>query len=560
MITMVSALVAPRDFDVVVVGAGIGGLCSGALLSKYGLRVCVLESHDVVGGCAHGFERGGYKLDAGPSLWAGCSVPSTNPLRQVLDAVGAETRWVSYDGWGCHDVATGDRWRMTVGSSSFDEVVRRFGGDDEVAAWRRLLEAIDPVVDAAMACPPMALRADAIGFAATAFFPYLLGAVSSASLRTKRFAPDLLTGPASALLDLAAAPRDGFVQRWIDYLAFAISGLPSDRTVGAALAYSLGDLYHDGAFLDYPLGGSEAVVEALAANVASRDGCEVRTNAHVEKILLDGRRATGVRLRDGTELVARRAVISNCDMWSTAGLVGDTTWSREIDAKQETPSFVHLWVGFDATGLPADLDCHHSVFGSGFFDSTPIDARAHMHIISIPSLFDPSLAPPGKHVAHVYAAANEPYDEWARPMTRDEYRSKKEEAAEPLWVALEQVVPDVRSRADLVLVGTPRTHERFNRRHRGTYGPSFGEFADGTTPIDDLWLVGDSNFPGIGVPAAAASAILVANALVPLNQHTALLDDMRAANTLRAGKGWWADASLARPQSAPGGRISLRSP
>lgn len=70
--------------DVVVIGAGIGGLCCAALLAKYGYQVVVCESHDVAGGAGHAFERGGFVFDSGPSFHAGLSIqPSINPLKQV---------------------------------------------------------------------------------------------------------------------------------------------------------------------------------------------------------------------------------------------------------------------------------------------------------------------------------------------------------------------------------------------------------------------------------------------------------------------------------------------
>ena len=123
-------------------------------------------------------------------------------------------------------------------------------------------------------------------------------------------------------------------------------------------------------------------------------------------------------------------------------------------------------------------------------------------------------------------------------------------------------MPDVRQRAEMTTIGTPLTHERFNRRYKGTYGPAGATvegdlkgFGDGGTPVRGLWQVGDSQFPGIGLPAAAASGILVANALVSVAEHRALLDDMRSKGTLCAGKDWWERENTA--PRAPGGRIAV---
>ena len=69
------------ESDIVVIGAGIGGLSAAALLAKYGYSVTVCESHDRVGGAAHGFTRrtaaGTFHFDSGPSLFSGCSAWTT---------------------------------------------------------------------------------------------------------------------------------------------------------------------------------------------------------------------------------------------------------------------------------------------------------------------------------------------------------------------------------------------------------------------------------------------------------------------------------------------------
>ena len=149
--------------------------------------------------------------------------------------------------------------------------------------------------------------------------------------------------------------------------------------------------------------------------------------------------------------------------------------------------------------------------------------------ISIPSVLDPGCAPPGKHTVHVYSAANEDYSRWEglKPGS-PEYEALKEERIQPLWRALEKVIPDVRERTELCLIGTPLTHERFTRRHRGTYGAAIsqaeGEFPGAKTPVPGLYMCGDSTKPGIGVPAAAASGMLCANSMVSVWDHLKVID------------------------------------
>jgi phytoene dehydrogenase-like protein len=152
-------------------------------------------------------------------------------------------------------------------------------------------------------------------------------------------------------------------------------------------------------------------------------------------------------------------------------------------------------------------------------------------LISIPSQLDRTLAPPGKQVIHVYTPGNEPYGPWQGLDRRsDAYQRLKAERAEVMWQGLERVIPDIRDRTELTLVGTPLTHERFLRRHRGTYGPAIaagqGVFPGAKTPLPGLLCCGDSTFPGIGLPAVAASAWVTANTLVPVASHRALLREI----------------------------------
>ncbi|MEC4811728.1 MAG: NAD(P)/FAD-dependent oxidoreductase [Scytonema sp. PMC 1069.18] len=506
--------------DIVVIGSGIGGLSCAALLARYGVDVIVCESHSIPGGAAHAFERNGFKFDSGPSLFSGLSYQSSpNPLRHVLDAIGEELEYVNYNTWGCC-LPEGDFDTM-VGSDQFCDILSRFRGQDAVNQWRELQRVMAPLANAATAIPPAALRFD-------------LGAVVTVS----RFIPSMLphishvpklTGNFSKIMD--GVIKDPFITNWLNMLCFLLSGLPADGTSAAEMAFMFADWYRPGVVLDYPVGGSGALVNALVRGLERYSG-QLMLNAHVEEVLVESDRAVGVRLRNGKEIRARRAIVSAASVWDTLKLLPDGALPRQFrEERASTPecdSFMHLHLGINAQGLRSDLACHY-IFVKNW--EMGVTAPQNMVLVSIPSVLDPSLAPAGKHTIHAYTPGNEPYNIW-QGMDRksEEYAQQKQERAEVMWKAVERIIPDIRSRCDLVQVGTPLTHERFLRRHRGSYGPAIqagkGLFPGPVTPLTGLLCCGDSTFPGIGLPAVAASGMIAANTLAPVQKHLEMLNDI----------------------------------
>lgn len=114
------------DYDVIVIGSGMGGLSCGAISAKYGDKVLVLESHIKCGGSAHTFSRmhngGKYSFEVGPSIFEGLDRPSLNPLRMIFDMLGETMPVKTYTGLG-YWTPTG-YWRFPIGSqSAFDELL-----------------------------------------------------------------------------------------------------------------------------------------------------------------------------------------------------------------------------------------------------------------------------------------------------------------------------------------------------------------------------------------------------------------------------------------------------
>jgi phytoene dehydrogenase-like protein len=225
-------------------------------------------------------------------------------------------------------------------------------------------------------------------------------------------------------------------------------------------------------------------------------------------------------------------VISNASVWDTLFLLPEGSIPQSFrEQRQATPtcdSFLHLHLGINAQGLRSDLKGHYIVvndWGKG------VTAPQNVVAVSIASVFDPSLAPLGKHAIHAYTPATEPYKLWQGMDRRSsEYARQKQKRSEVLWQALERVIPDIRSRCEVTLVGTPLTHERFLRRDRGSYGPALwagqATFPGAKTPLAGLLCCGDSTFPGIGVPAVAASGMMAAHSLAPVSQQVAMLQEV----------------------------------
>ncbi|CAE7443062.1 Retsat [Symbiodinium necroappetens] len=283
-----------KGYDVVVIGAGLGGLACAAALGKAGRRVLVLEAHSVLGGCAHSFKRkapggGEYLFDSGPSILT--DMGKRNPLRVVMDYVGAsqDVEWIYYDGWGM--LTPEGPWRLQLGTSNFrDTVLPRYGVPPE--EFDEVLKASAPLAQIGRQIPGLVLRDDE-----WQLLPLLLkfpGAVLPAIREAAS-----LSEPYSKVLDQLEAEgkmrKGSWLRAWLDALAFSLSGLDCSGTTTAAMAFTVDELHWEGTRgLAYPKGGMGSVIDALAAAVR-REGGEIRTNVRVEEVLMDNRCAVGVR-------------------------------------------------------------------------------------------------------------------------------------------------------------------------------------------------------------------------------------------------------------------------
>ncbi len=500
--------------DIVIIGAGLGGLCCGAMLARYGYRVTVCEAHVIPGGVAHTFEVDGFHFDSGPSILIGMSDPkSINPLKHTLDLLGEQPEYVRYSNWFNH--LPEGTFTCSNDQEHYAQEIERLGGERAAREWRALEKRMFDIVEPLAGLPQTIMRRDI-----ATVLPLLRYPKQLAGMRNWGEA----MSPMSNIIDTMVT--DPWLKKLLELECFVLGGQLSDKSLTAMVGFMYRERMQS--TIDYPKRGMQGIIDALVRGL-SKYGGELIYNATVDSVIVEEGRAVGVHFKRGGKVMAKRAVVSNASVWDTLrilpeGSIPDTV-RREREQIKQTDSFMHLHVGFDATGLEG-LECHHLVMRNW-----DVNAPQNVVNISIPSVFDPSMAPDGKHALHAYLAGNEPWSEWEGLRRNSEaYRELKEQRSQVIWQAVEKVIPDIRERVEVSMVGTPITIKRFCRRDRGTYGPIMVDgmepfLGPNVFPIKGLYHCGDSCLPGIGVPSAAGSGIVTANTIAPLWKQWKMLDD-----------------------------------
>ncbi|EED88629.1 hypothetical protein THAPSDRAFT_10233 [Thalassiosira pseudonana CCMP1335] len=535
------------EYDIIVIGSGMGGLACSALSAKYGSRVLCLESHIKVGGSAHTFSRmhngGKYSFEVGPSIFEGLDRPSLNPLRMIFDILEETMPVKTYKGLGYWTPS--GYWRFPIGSrEGFEQLLMEQCGEDgekAIGEWKALRERLRTLGGSTQAVALLNLRQDA-GFLAT----------TAGSLPFVVTHPDVF-GDLSLTFDDLSKTVDEFVtvpflRNFIDTMCI-FCGFPAKGAMTAHLLYILERFFEETAAFSVPIGGTCELGNTLQRGLEKYGG-KLQLNAHVDEILVENGRAVGVRLMNGNVVKARKAVVSNATPFDTVKLMpkaegepkGLTKWREELGKLPRHGAISHLFLAIDAEGLDLShiQDPAHLVVQD--WDRSLQDSQ-NLCSFFIPSILDKTLCPEGKHVIHVYSSGGEPYEPWEKLTPgSEEYEAYKNERAEVLWRAVERCIPDVRDRVEFSIVGSPLAHEAFLRRDRGTYGMAWAAgssapqsgilgsvlpfpFPNLKTPVDGLLRCGDSCFPGIGTPSAAASGAIAANTMTHVDNHLKMLSE-----------------------------------
>ena len=523
------------DHDAVIVGSGVNSLACGALLARAGWRVCMLERNDWFGGAIKTDEltEPGFLHDvfsAWHPLWVGGAAHA-----ELGDELGA--RGLEYLNT---DLPTATAF--SDGASAF--LLRTAGGNEQELGpeWPGVLERFLPNADLAFGVLGTELWSGA-GLALGANAMRRLGRAGAAA-----FLGEVLQSSRDWLETTFASERaHGLLAPWVLH-----TGLGPDQATSGFMTQVIAFAVQEGG-MPVPRGGGAKLADALVQLIRDRGGtCE--TDRDVERVLVRSGRAVGVRLTDGETIEAERAVVANVTPTQLyERLLADADVPEPVaeGARSFRYGRAEMQIHY-ALSEPPRWDGDQRLAGTAIVHVTPgldgvsravneaerglLPAEATV-VVGQPLTLDPSRAPDGRGLLWIQLqelpwrirgdAAGE--IDAGRGEWTDELR---ERYADRIQARLAQHIPNLESSILKRVALGPHDLQRanVNLRHGDPYGGSlaldqnflwrpFGRSPGHTTPVERLWQIGASTWPGPGL--GAGSGTLVAHKLLepPLTQR-----------------------------------------
>ena len=502
--------------DILVIGSGINGLSTAALLSKKGKKVLVLEQADAFGGAVRTEEvtLPGFKHDlfaTNLSLFAGGGVMAE--LKDDLIAGGLE--FVPSDKPYCSLFPDGKMIGITMDRQKNIETLQRVAPGD-VQAWKDLTAKL--------------------GELAPHLFPILgteLPSFAAAKSLFKTWRAIGTEGTLNLIRMLLQSSR-AFTEEHFSHpetkALAAIWGMHLDYgpdISGGALFSFLESIGGQEFGMVLGKGGANVLIDSLV-NVIEKNGGELRTNTEVSEILVESGKAVGVLTKSGERIMAK-SVVANVNPALLPKLLGETPETQElhnfrpglgtmmihlalnklpnwIDPEAKNFNYVHIAPYID------DMAITYAHAAAGILPQTPA------LVIGQPTVTDPSRAPEGKHVLWIQVRVL-PLD-----IKGKSWDQVAEEYADQIIDNVEKYAPGLRQNILARKVLSPADLERYNPNLikgdslGGSHHPAQFFFLRPTpgwirhrTPVKGLYICGSGTWPGGGV--GGGSGLMVAKLL-----------------------------------------------
>jgi len=493
-------------YDVIVVGAGIGGITAGALLAKKGLDVLVIEQHYLPGGVCSSIKRKGIAMDAGAALLFGWGGSEGSPHRFVMNILEEEIDMIPHEAL----------YKMHFGEKSvtfyrdfekyFKELNAAFPGREE--QFRGFYKHCFKVF-ADVNKTPMPMSPDTI--------PRSLGLkMLLKHPRSTMRMPGYMNTSMKEVLDKYV--QDPMVEGLFDLLIASCYCTTVEETPLLLASAIVCETHGGGAY--YPSGSPQMLPNKLES-AFERYGGQILYRHYVDEIMLKDNTAFGVRLANGAEILSDR-VISDATVWNLYGklIKPENIKPERLEwAQNFVPTFgaCILYIGVKAAAIPEGT--HHIEAFIGDLRNL----KDNNYFVYIPSIDDHSICPEGTHSVTILCSAGDV--KWPRPWEpeyqSDWYRKEKEKIAKKALDVVEKHFPDFRKNIITMDIATPSTTERFTLKNWGNIGgpkQSLGQHImkrlGARSEFNNLYCVGDSTTMGEGIVSVTSSAVGAANMIL----------------------------------------------
>lgn len=531
------------EWDVIVIGAGLGGLSSAAYCAAAGKKTLLLERYSVLGGCSHVFRRKpNWEFDVGVHYIGDCGQNGEVP--NLLRGLGLDDKitWLPLDDTAFDTiVGPGVELKVPRGWDNYlFNLIQQFPNEEKgLRRFVSIVQKIGESIDIGRSTSSNANMAKLFKDSGTA-------------------APWIMAPLPSLFVACGLSPKLGMV---LSVQCGALATSPLVMPVGLYAGFLK---HYVGRGGWYPKGGGQMLAAGFADVVLTHGG-EIRTDSKVARIIIENGQAVGVELDNG-EIIKSKAIISNADIKRTyRDLVGYENLPRSMVRKNE--NWKMSWPLINAYfGIEIDLsetpnsnyfaipnwDAAKSYFSLIDINSRML-ARAHKRTaldwandfarnqpayIQSSTRRDPSnihSAPKGHSAIEVQTLAPFAPKLWGitdEQVLSGEYRDRasyqeiKEIVTDGLLQRVEQIYPGAAAKVKLKELGTPATQQRYTLSSSGAaYGiesriTQFGPFRPGTkTVIKGLYLAGCSTKWGAGTVGSMLSGIFAASEIVGRDLH-----------------------------------------
>lgn len=480
---------------IVVIGSGFGGLAAAVRLQAQGHDVTIIEKLDRLGGRAYVFEKDGFKFDAGPTI-----ITAPWLIDELFSKAGKKTseylELVKLDPFYNIRWEDGSVFHYNDDRSRLKSEIVKFNPAD-LKGYSRFAKELEDIYRVGF---------ELIDQPFLKWWDMLKVVPQMVRLRSDRSVYNF----ASRFF------RDERLRQAFSFHPLLIGGNPFTATSIYSMIHELEQKFG----VWFAMGGTGALVDALGKLFDGLGG-KIMLNSEVSKIEVSGRKATGVRLRNG-ELVVSDAVISNADVASTyLDLIGTESRRKYTDRKVKGMSYsMSLFVIYFGTDRRYDETAHHEILMGpryrgllrDIFDNKELadDFSLYLHR---PTATDPSLAPDGCDCWYVLSPVPhlQGKTDWA--VEGERYKQKIFEYLENNYL------PDLRKHIVTEMHIDPRYFKNTLNSYLGSafsVEPTLLQSAwlrphNVSEDIGNLYFVGAGTHPGAGLPGVISSGKIVAN-------------------------------------------------